>query len=107
MTTCPNTSSPDWIALVNAIGEDKAYDAYTLLGDIPNVKQARRLLSALKPIAGDKDANRFVSQLDVPETIQQTNAAALSQERINNGVSQAIVKFLNSAGVQLQAVNNL
>lgn len=106
-TTCPNVNSPDWIALVNAIGEDKAYDAYTLLEGIPNIKQARRILSALKPIDGDKDANRFVSQLDVPETIQQTNAAAISQERINNGVSQAIVKFLNSAGVQLKAVDNL
>lgn len=106
-TTCPNKSDPSWVALVQAIGEEKAYDAYTLLGDIPTLKQARRLLSGLKPIDGDKDANRFVSQLDTPNILEKTNTNIVSQERLNDGISKAITRFLTSAGVQLQAVDNV
>ncbi len=37
MNVCPNKSHPDWIALVELIGENKAYKEYLLNGfDIPN-----------------------------------------------------------------------
>lgn len=107
-TTCPNTSSPDWVNLVQSIGEQKAYDAYTLNGDeIPSIKQARRLLSALNPVDRDKDANRFVSQSAVPDLIGKSNAVVINQARLNDGVSKAITRFLNSTGVQLQAVDTI
>ena len=36
MIACPNINNPDWKALVEAIGEDKAYIEYYKYGDIPS-----------------------------------------------------------------------
>lgn len=109
MTTCPNTSSDRWKDLVEAIGEDKAYDVYTMNQDIPTVRQAKRMLAALNPVDGDKDANRFVSQSETSDPVEEKkgNMTVLSSERLNDGISKSIGKFLNSVGVQLKAVDNV
>lgn len=106
--TCPQKNSDEWKELVKAVGEDKAIDAYTLNGsDIPTPRQAKRLLNALVPVDGDKDANRFVSQSEVPDTLEQRNKTVISQERIDNGISQRINKFLTDTGIGLHGVDRL
>lgn len=105
---CANENSKEWKDLVEAVGDERARDVYTLNGDdIPTPRQAKRLLSALDPLDGDKDANRFLSQSQIPDTLEVHNQAVVSQERLNNGITNSIVKFLNSAGVKLEGVTRL
>lgn len=54
MSTCPNIDSPQWKALVSALGEGNAMTAYMLnKNDTPSVDEARMLLSGLR--AEEKD----------------------------------------------------
>lgn len=108
MVSCINVSHPDYIALKEAVGEEKALEAYILNNEeIPSVRKGKRLLSGLNPIDGDRDANRFVSQTDTPDTTEEHNKAVISQERLNTGITNAITKFLTSAGVRLEGVNSI
>lgn len=108
MVSCINKSHPNYKDLVESVGEDKAREAYILNGEeIPTPRQAKRLLAALNPLDGDKDANRFVSESQIEDTIEESNISIISQERLNDGISKAIVRFLNSAGVKLEGVTRL
>lgn len=105
--TCPQKNSQEWKDLVEAIGDEKAMDAYTLHGDIPTIRQAKRILNALTPADGDKLANRLVSQSDVPDTLDKQNQTIISEEKIDNGISQRIGKFLTDSGIGLRGVDRL
>ena len=59
MSTCPNPNTPEWKALVSALGEGDATTAYFLNGNAtPTEEQARALLSKLKVEEKDESYSR-------------------------------------------------
>jgi len=59
MNTCPNPNSPEWKALVAALGEGDAMTAYSENGNnIPSVEEAKNILSTMKVLEKDEQLSR-------------------------------------------------
>ncbi len=78
MNTCPNPNSPEWKALVKALGEGNAMTAYTENGNnIPSVEQARSILSTMKVLEKDEQLSRSSDAFKLQRAKEQMTALSL------------------------------
>lgn len=96
MSTCPNPNTPEWKALVSALGEGDATTAYFLNGNAtPTEEQARALLSKLKVEEKDESYSRSSDAFKLERAKAQMTMLTQMSARANASQKETIQKLID------------
>ena len=94
MSTCPNINTPEWKALVNAIGEGDANTAYNQNNnEIPTVEEARVILNSLKTEEKDERFSKSSDQFKLER--ERATMTILTSVRTNLKQKETVQKLID------------